>query len=194
VQPRATDNPIRLAELMACLSVATDLGMGQPMDYAMTTCIAAVRLGEALGFDQPTLRDTYYEALLRYIGCNADTYWLASIVGDELALRTKFAKVDTGDNGAVIGLTLRFVREANSGANAIGMAKAIANAFAQMPQTRSSFFPGHCEVAQRLAARMNFDGAFQRTVAQIYARWDGKGVPSLKGDAIAPALLCTSLA
>jgi hypothetical protein len=65
---------LRLAELMAALSIATDLGMGQPMEYAMTTCIVAVRLGEAAGLSEAELRDAYYEALLRYIGCSADTY------------------------------------------------------------------------------------------------------------------------
>lgn len=39
------DSSIRLAELMAALSMATDLVMGQPLEYAMTTCIVAVRLG-----------------------------------------------------------------------------------------------------------------------------------------------------
>lgn len=43
---------IRLAELMAALSIATDLGMGQPMEYPMTGCIVAVRLGEAAGLDR----------------------------------------------------------------------------------------------------------------------------------------------
>jgi hypothetical protein len=45
-QPR-----VRLAELMARLSVATGLGMGQPIDYALTTCLVGVRLGDALRFD-----------------------------------------------------------------------------------------------------------------------------------------------
>jgi hypothetical protein len=36
--------PIRLAELMAALSIATDLGMGQPMEYAVSSRISATRL------------------------------------------------------------------------------------------------------------------------------------------------------
>jgi hypothetical protein len=161
---------------LSALSVATDLGMGQPMEYAMTTCIVAVRLGEALKLSEADLRDAYYEALLRYIGCNADTYWLASIIGDELALRTEFAKIDTADNGKVLGLMLRFIQQANAGANPLKLAQAMASGLAQLPQVNSSFFPGHCEVAQRLASRMGFEESFVRTVGQIYARWDGKGV------------------
>lgn len=77
---------MRLAELMAALSIATDLGMGQPMEYAMTTCIVAVRLGDEAGLSESDMRDAYYEALLRFVDCNADTYLVSSIFGDELAM------------------------------------------------------------------------------------------------------------
>jgi len=185
---------LRLAELMAALSIATDLGMGQPMEYAMTTCIVAVRLGEAAGLSDAELRDAYYEALLRYIGCNADTYWAASIVGDELALRADFAKIDSADNLRILGMLLRYMRQANAGANPLQMVQAIAQNFSQLPQMATSFFPGHCEVAQRLATRLGFPESFVQTVGQLYARWDGKGVPALKGEAISPAMLVVGLA
>jgi len=73
---------VRLAELMAALSIATDLGMGQPLETALSSCVVAIRLGEALNLDGDTMRDVYYQALLRYIGCNAETYALAALVGD----------------------------------------------------------------------------------------------------------------
>lgn len=62
------DSGVRLAELMAALSIATDLGMGQPMEHALSTCIVAVRLGEAAGLSGSGLHDVYYEALLRTVG------------------------------------------------------------------------------------------------------------------------------
>ena len=43
---------IRLAELMAVQSLATDLGMGQPLEFALRSCVLAVRLGEALQFSE----------------------------------------------------------------------------------------------------------------------------------------------
>src|ERR1044071_8351053 len=92
---------VRLADVMAALSIATDLSMGQPVEHAMRTCIVAMRLGDALGFGDAELHDVYYESLLRSIGCNADTAWAASVLGDEIALRTAFAEVDTGDQRAV---------------------------------------------------------------------------------------------
>src|SRR5215831_5705508 len=109
---RVTDSGIRLAELMAALSIATDLGMGQPLETALCSCVVAMRLGEALNLEGGTLRDVYYQALLRYIGCNAETYALAALMGDELALRRDFAAVDPGQPPEVLDLVVRYLRQA----------------------------------------------------------------------------------
>jgi HD-GYP domain-containing protein (c-di-GMP phosphodiesterase class II) len=185
---------VRLAELMAALSTATDLAMGQPMEQAMASCIVAVRLGRAAALAEQDLSDTYYLALLRYIGCNADAAWLASIVGDEIALRGEMALIDSADGPAVLGLMLRSVRHANAGLSGVKLVQAMVRGLARLPQVQSSFFPGHCEVASRLAQRMGFAPPFVHSVGQLYARWDGKGVPALKGNAIAPAMQVVSLA
>src|SRR5215208_2371305 len=110
MRPRATNSGVRLAELMAALSIATDLGMGQPLETALCTCVVAMRLGEALNLDADTLHDVYYQALLRYIGCNADTHTLAAVFGDDVALRRDFAPVDPGE---VVGLVTQLLRQAN---------------------------------------------------------------------------------
>jgi hypothetical protein len=39
---------LRLAELMAALSLATDLGMGQPLEQALRTCLIAIELAERM--------------------------------------------------------------------------------------------------------------------------------------------------
>jgi len=179
---------------MACLSVATDFGMGQPADYAVKSCVVGMRLGEALGFDTGTLQDVYYETLLRYVGCNADTYWFASLFGDELAIRAEYAAIDSVDMPAVLDMLRRSILRTTSITREFGEEQAVTRAFNELPVVMGSFFPGHCEVAQRLSARMGFPESFIRTVGQIYARWDGKGIPALAGEAISPALLCASLA
>src|SRR5690242_3815611 len=91
---QASDKNVRLAEVNAALSLATDLGMGQPLEYALQVCILSVRLADALGFSEDELREVYYLALLRHIGCNAETYTMAALFGDELAIRTDFASAD----------------------------------------------------------------------------------------------------
>ena len=188
IQPtsQGSTEPVRVADLMACLSVAVDLGMGLPADYAMTTCVVGMRLGDALGFDTPTLQDVYYETLLRYVGCNAGVQWFASLYGDELAFRAEYATFDTHDMPAILDLVHRSIRRSAFATRGLDVEQAIARALSELPTVMGSFLPGHCETARRLSQRMGFPESFVDTVGQIYARWDGQGIPPLEGEAIAP--------
>src|SRR5579885_2848902 len=94
---------VRLAEVIATLSLATDLGMGQPAQYALRSCLLAVRLGEALGLGEEDLVAVYYLALLRFAGCTADApVAAAAFGGDEVAARAWFATVDYGRPAQVL--------------------------------------------------------------------------------------------
>ena len=55
----------RLAELTIALSLATDLGTGQPMEHGLRTCSLSLAVSEALGLDAATRSCVYYVALLR---------------------------------------------------------------------------------------------------------------------------------
>ncbi len=193
--PPTADSGVRLAELMVTLSMATDLGMGQPLETAISSCVAAMRLGEVLGLDAATLRTAYYYALLRYIGCNAHTYAMAALFGDELALRRDFAAVDPGQIPEVLELAARYLRQANIGESPDRMAAMVASALSELPGFMRESFAGHCEVAQRLAGRMGLDDSLIMCLGQVYERWDGHGLPrALKGEEVAPAVLLVALA
>jgi HD-GYP domain-containing protein (c-di-GMP phosphodiesterase class II) len=187
--------PIRLAELMASLSLATDLGMGQPLAFALSSCVLAIRLGDALGLSEQELRNVYYQSLLRYIGCNAETSTMAALFGDEIALRTDFATIDQGRPQDVMALVLRYLRLANAGAPPVRLARAVAQGLLAAPRIARESFAGHCEVAQRLAERLQLGEGVVTALGQLYERWDGKGLPQgLKGEAITIAVRVVSLA
>src|SRR6266851_9273543 len=169
---RAPDSGVRLAELMAALSIATDLGMGQPLETALRTCVVAMRLGEALNLDDGTLRDVYYQALLRYIGCNSDADALAALMGDELALRHDFASVDTGRPPEVLRLAMHFLRQASAGEPPYRIAALVARGLLTLPRVMNDSFAGHCEVAQRLAGRLGLADSLIVCLGQLYERWD----------------------
>ena len=40
---------VRMAELLAVLSLAADLGMGQPMEHVLRQCLICLRLARHLG-------------------------------------------------------------------------------------------------------------------------------------------------
>ena len=49
---RETDRAhVRLAELVAALSLGVDLGFGQPMEHVLRQCLIALRISERLGLD-----------------------------------------------------------------------------------------------------------------------------------------------
>lgn len=189
------DPGVRLAEVMGALSLATDLAMGQPLEHALCSCILAVRLGDTLGLSDDELRDVYYQALLRYIGCNAETHAMASLIGDEIAMRAEYATLDTADQRAAVALVLRSIRQAHAGASPLQLAQAVTRGLLTASGAFKAIFEGHCEVAQRLAVRLGFGDGLVRALGQLYERWDGRGLPhGLKGEAIAIAVRVVSLA
>jgi hypothetical protein len=43
---------VRLAELVAALSLGIDLGFGQPTEHVLRQCLIALRLAEGIGLDE----------------------------------------------------------------------------------------------------------------------------------------------
>src|SRR5258708_5248822 len=190
----SSDSGLRLAELIAALSLATDVGVGEAMEYALCSCVLAVRLGETLGFSESDLRVAYYQALLRYIGCNTETHLMAAIVGDELAFRLDFAPLYYGHTTQAFGLMIRYIRQANEGASPLHLAQMVAQGVSAWPQLKESLF-GHCQVASRFAARLGLEDPIERALIQSFERWDGRGIPGeFKGEHIAPAVRLVALA
>jgi len=72
VDPRQDPQPVRTAELVAALCLATDLGMGLPLEYGLRSTLVAMRLADRLGLDAATCRQAYYVNQLFYGGCTVD--------------------------------------------------------------------------------------------------------------------------
>src|SRR5919197_783886 len=82
--PHAPTSGARLAELVAALSIGTDLGLGAPMEHALRQCLLALGLGERLGLDDSERAVVYFVALLAWVGCHADSYEQARWFGADL--------------------------------------------------------------------------------------------------------------
>ena len=87
---------IRLAELLGVLSLAADLGLGQPMEHALRQCLISMRLAQQLGLDEADREVVYYAALLAWVGCHVDAYEQAKWFGDDTALKSDFRHTDFG--------------------------------------------------------------------------------------------------
>jgi hypothetical protein len=65
---------VRLAELVGSLSLATDLGLGQPMEHVLRSCVLSLRIAEDLGLDESERAVVYYVGLLAWLSCHADAH------------------------------------------------------------------------------------------------------------------------
>ena len=79
---------VRLAELVAALSLGVDLGFGQPMEHVLRQCLIALRLAERLGLDDQARAVVYYTALLVNVGCHSDAHEQAKWFGDDIAAKS----------------------------------------------------------------------------------------------------------
>src|SRR5689334_20251827 len=78
---------VRLAELVALLSLGTDLGLGQPMEHVIRQCLIALRLADRLGLAEGERVVLYYSGLLAWVGCHTDAYEQAKWFGDDIAMK-----------------------------------------------------------------------------------------------------------
>src|SRR5204863_1815960 len=59
---------VRLAELVAALSLGVDLGFGQPMEHVLRQCMIALRLADRVGLDDDERSVVYSAALHVNVG------------------------------------------------------------------------------------------------------------------------------
>jgi HD-GYP domain-containing protein (c-di-GMP phosphodiesterase class II) len=165
-----------MAELLAALSLATDLGLGHPMEQSLRTCLLAIGLGQRLGLNNGELADVYYAALLRSAGCNAESSLEAKIAagGDDVAWRARVALTENADTAA----SLRFVAgQLGRGLPPLRRAAVIGSQLPLLQQHKDQTLRAACEIGESVARRCGLSDGVQRALAQAYERWDGKGVP-----------------
>ena len=98
---------MRLAELVAALSLGIDLGFGQPMEHVLRQCLIALRLAERIGLDEEQRAVVYYAALLVNVGCHSDAHEQAKWFGDDIALKaTKYDHEFRSLRGAAAGIRM----------------------------------------------------------------------------------------
>ena len=177
------EGKLRLAELIAALSLATDLGMGQPMEKTLRSCLIALSLGRRIDSDASTLTDIYYLALLEHIGCTSHAgEWAVYAGGDEIAMRTHgvvFA------NSPMSEVMAAFIRHVGEGLPLRQRASLVAAIMREGDARFKHVAATNCEAAVCLARRMHMSSAVLTSLGQTLERWDGRGGPAkLKRDQI----------
>src|SRR5919197_4164656 len=167
------DHPMRAAEVIGALSIATDLGTGQPLEHAMRTAVLAVRLGELAGASREELADTYYVALLHAAGCTSNGHEATLLFCEDIEHRAAFFLIDPADPAQVLAFYRTHVGPGRPPAVRERMIEA---ALSDPARARDSF-AAMCEVAQRFAGWLELGPSIEAALEYVFARWDGKGLP-----------------
>jgi response regulator RpfG family c-di-GMP phosphodiesterase len=188
---RTKTTDLRLAELMAAISLATDLQHGYPLETGLRRTVLAVALARELGLEGQDLSDVYYTALLEQLGCTGGAHELAAFVGgDEIAALRAGLTMDP----RIIGQTIfGIARQSPIDAAALVTRSAVLGVRMARAHLASA-----CESADRLARRLGMSDGVLRALGHAGARWDGwgipLGIPAISGEGIALPARITSLA
>jgi HD-GYP domain-containing protein (c-di-GMP phosphodiesterase class II) len=166
---------VRTAEVIAALSLATDLGIGVPLEHGLQSTLIAMRLGERLGVDPETASQIYYACLLFYVGCTADAEVAAETFGDDDALTTYGLPARFGSPPEMMAGIMRAL--ATSGSPAPVRVMQILRGMPRAAREFKGHVTAFCEVAQMLTDRLGLPGSMQGLFAYLVERWDGNGLP-----------------
>jgi HD-GYP domain-containing protein (c-di-GMP phosphodiesterase class II)/DNA-binding CsgD family transcriptional regulator len=169
-----TGTRVRLAELIAMISLGTDLGLGLPMEHAMRQSLIALRLAERLGLDETARGVVYYVGLVAWVGCHVDAYEQAKWFGDDMALKADARHVDMAGLPAWafmwshVGAGRGLMERARLGVKFVGDGRRAA----------SEMVENHWLATNDLAGRLGLGPQVLEGLYQTFERWDGKGVPA----------------
>ena len=188
---RSDATPVRLAELVATLSLVADLGMGRPMERVLRQTVITLRLAEAAGVEASIRAAAYYTSLLTWVGCATDTSELAELFGDETEL---YADTHDGDLGGV-SMAVFVARHLGGGSPRLRRVGMVGRFLVTGGRSVQQVMRGHCQSASELAGRLGLGDDVSRPLLQAFERWDGRGVPGeAGGEELAIAMRLVNLA
>jgi len=173
---------VRLAELVALLSLGTDLGLGQPMEHMIRACRVALRLAERLQVPEAERRVLYYSGLLAWVGCHTDAYEQAKWLGDDLTLK-RDAHYSYDFGRARDGVTF-MLKHVGAGKPVLERVRIGIAFLGDGRRALEGTAQNHYQATDELAARLGLGDDVREGLRQSFERWDGKGAFGLRGKKI----------
>lgn len=167
----------KLVELVGGLSLATDMGAGQPLQSAIVATILATRLGRTLGLAGNDLQDTFYSSILRFIGCSSSATEAAQVgLGDDNSLFYSLTMCDFTDPAQVEAALERYLAPNAPPEARKEVAKTLPKDMGLVAHAAMM----HCAQAVVLSKRLPVGPGVVKTLGYMYDRFDGK-MSSAKG-------------
>ena len=180
------DTPLRLSEFVATLALAQDNAFGQPLESQLRSCLLATSICEAAGFDEDVRETAYWVALLRYVGCTGHAHEVATVFGDEIAIRAQTLVHDAANPTEVMRDVMAFATAGRSPEERDAIVKMIQETAREWAVYN---FSSGCEVADMLVQRLDFGPDVREALRFTFERWNGNGYPAhAQGEAIPLAM------
>jgi len=166
-----------LAELLAAVSLATDLAHDVPAESALRDAVLAVELARLAGWSEPDLSDVFYLALLYHIGCTGAVAAQSRLgAGDDLNVRHWMSEADYADSPGLLRIAVsRLPPKWGGPANWAPAMAALVSAGHDLPEALANT----AEAAALLSERLGASPRVTSSLRHAYGRWDGKVFPSL---------------
>ena len=161
-------------EVLAALSLAIDLGLGQPMDHMLRSAAMGSRLAERVGLSERDRETVFYTGLVMWIGCHADSHEYARWFGDDIAMRHASHFIDW--SGAPYRRFL--IGNLGRGAPLPKRAQLAAKVILDARGNLGALVQSHCLSAALLAEEIGLDAQVCEALPFAYERWDGSGLPA----------------
>jgi len=168
------------------LALAQDNAFGQPLESQLRSCLIAMWLCDEAGFERDLRETIYWVALLRYVGCTGHAHEVATLFGDEIAIRAQTLVHDAANPAEVMQDVLAFATA--------GRPPEAREQIVQMIQEGGHAWAVHnfasgCEVGDMMARQLDFGPGVRDALRFTFERWNGKGFPThAQGDAIPLAM------
>jgi len=174
--------PLRLGEFVATLALAQDNAFGQPLESQLRSCLLATWMCEAAGFAENVRETAYWVALLRYIGCTGHAHEVATVFGDEIAIRAQTLVHDAANPAEVMRDVIAFATAGRSPEEREEIVRVIQQTAREWAVHN---FASGCEVADMLVQRLDFGPAVREALRFTFERWNGNGYPAhARGESI----------
>lgn len=171
----------RRVEMLAGLSVAIDLGLGQPAEHMLRSSIVALRLARRLGLSPEQQEACYYTTQVMWIGCHADSQEYARWFGDDIAVRRDAYLVDWTGLPYLRFLLGNVARGEPAAQRLRVLALLIRDARGQL----GTLIHSHCASASALARHLDLGPRVEAALGFTFERYDAAGLPAgARGEAI----------
>jgi HD-GYP domain-containing protein (c-di-GMP phosphodiesterase class II) len=173
---RTTERGLGLAELLAAVSLATDLAHDVPAESALRDAVLAVELARLAGWSEPDLSDVFYLALLYHIGCTGAVAAQSRLgAGDDINVRRWMSEADYADRPQLMRIVATKVAPKWGPTTWAPAVAAFASAGRDLPEALANV----AEAAARLSQRLGASPRVTSSLMHAYGRWDGRLFPSL---------------